>query len=59
MGDMRYADKILVENPEWKRQLRRPGCKWENNIKTDLREMRLRMWIGFIWLRTGTGSGHM
>jgi hypothetical protein len=32
-------------------------CGWENNFKTNLREKYGRVWIGLIWLRTGTGGG--
>jgi hypothetical protein len=28
----------MAGKPEGKRPHRRPGCKWENNIKMDLRE---------------------
>jgi hypothetical protein len=31
--------KALVENPEGKRPLGRPTCRWENNIKIDLKEI--------------------
>jgi hypothetical protein len=31
---------ILVGNPEGREPLRRPGRKWEDNIKKDLRETR-------------------
>jgi len=33
-----YIYKILVENPESKRPFRRPRCRWETNIRMDLRE---------------------
>jgi hypothetical protein len=39
MGEMRNAYKILVGKPERKRPLRRPGHRWEDNIKVDLREI--------------------
>jgi hypothetical protein len=39
MGEMRNAYKILVEKPEGKRPLRRPGCRWEDCIRLDLREL--------------------
>jgi hypothetical protein len=39
MGMKRTAYRILVENPEGKRPLGRPRCRWENNIKMDLREL--------------------
>ena len=34
----RYA-QVLVGKPEGKRQLGRPRCRWENNIKMDLQEV--------------------
>jgi hypothetical protein len=37
MGDMTNACKILVAKPEEKRPLRRPGRRWENNIRMHLR----------------------
>jgi hypothetical protein len=40
-GDVRSACKILVGKPEWKRPLRRPGCRWEDNIKIDL----MKVWM--------------
>jgi hypothetical protein len=30
---------ILVENPEGKRPLRVPGCRWVNNVKLNHREI--------------------
>jgi hypothetical protein len=41
MGEKRKAYRILVGTPEGKRQLGRPRCTrtWEDNIKTDLREI--------------------
>jgi hypothetical protein len=38
MGEMRNAYKILVGKPEEKRPLRRPGLRWEDNIKMGLKE---------------------
>jgi hypothetical protein len=38
MGKKRNAYMILVGKPEGKRPLGRPRCRWENNIKMDLRE---------------------
>jgi hypothetical protein len=39
MGQMRNMYKILVGKPEGKRLLGRPRCRWEFNIRMDLREM--------------------
>jgi hypothetical protein len=57
MGEVRGAYNILVGRPEGRRPLGRPRRRWEDNIKTDLREMCLGMWIGFIWLSIDTGGG--
>ena len=35
-GEKRNAYRILMEKPEGKRQLRRPGLEWQGNIKIDL-----------------------
>jgi hypothetical protein len=41
MGKKRNAYRILVEKPERKRPLRRPGSRWVDNIKMDFREIGL------------------
>jgi hypothetical protein len=46
----------LIGRPEGRRPLVRPRRRWEDNIKMDLREIGLGMWIGFIGLRIGTGG---
>ena len=38
-GDGRVVSRILVVKPERKRTLRRLRCRWEDNIKTNLREV--------------------
>jgi hypothetical protein len=35
----RGAYRVLVGRPEGKRPLGRPRCRWEDNIKMDLREI--------------------
>jgi hypothetical protein len=40
MGEVRDAYNILVGMPEGRRQLGRPRCRWEDNIKMDLGEIR-------------------
>jgi hypothetical protein len=37
MGDKKNAYRILVGKTEGRKSLRRPICKWEDNIKMDLR----------------------
>jgi hypothetical protein len=39
MGEVRGAYNILVGRPEGRRPLGRPRCRWEDNIKVDLREI--------------------
>jgi hypothetical protein len=46
-GAKRNAYRILVGEPEGKRPLGRPRCRWVNNIKTDLREIG---WDGMDWI---------
>jgi hypothetical protein len=47
MGERRNAYRILVGKSEGKRQLGRPRRRWEDNIRTDLREIG---WGGMDWL---------
>jgi hypothetical protein len=37
MKDKRNACKLLVGKPEGKRPIGRPGGRWVDNVKTDLR----------------------
>jgi hypothetical protein len=39
--------RVLVGKPEGKRPLERPRCRWEDNIKMDLREIE---WRGVDWI---------
>jgi hypothetical protein len=41
MGMMRYVFKILVENPERERLLRRPSYRLEYNIKAYPRKLEV------------------
>jgi hypothetical protein len=56
-GDRRGAYRVLVTRPEGKRQLSRPKCTWEDNIKMDRQEMGWGTGTGMIWLRLGTDGG--
>jgi hypothetical protein len=56
MGEVRGAYNILVGRPEGRRPLGNPRRRWEDNIKTNLREIGFGDWIGFIGLRIGTGG---
>jgi hypothetical protein len=47
MGEKRNTCRILVRKPEGKRRLGRPKSMWEDNSKTDLREIG---WDGIDWI---------
>ena len=49
-GESRCAYSNLVGKHEIRRPLGRPRCRWEDNIKMDLRDVGLGR-------RTGTGGG--
>jgi hypothetical protein len=58
VGEKRYAYSIVVGKPEGKRPLGRPGRRWVDNIKMDLRETGwggmkwksyLRKWISMVY----------
>jgi hypothetical protein len=39
IGEGRGEERVLVGRPEGKRPLGRPRCRWEDNVKMDLREI--------------------
>jgi len=48
MEEGRGVHRVLVGRPKGKRPLGRPRCKWEDNIKMDLREMGIH---GMNWIQ--------
>jgi hypothetical protein len=56
MGEERKLYKVLVRKPEEKRPLGRPRRRW---MVSDwiLQRLAWGVWIGFNWLRIGTGGG--
>jgi hypothetical protein len=59
MRESRDVYRVFMGNPEGQRPLRRPRRRWEDNIKMDLQEVGWETWTGLIWLRIGTGGGHL
>jgi len=59
MGEGRGVHRVLVGKIEGRRPLGRPRRRWEDNIKMDLQEVGWGAWTGLIWLRIGTGGGHL
>jgi hypothetical protein len=47
MGEKRNAYRIFMGKPEEKRPPGRPRCRWLDNIKMDLGEVR---WCGMDWI---------
>jgi len=57
MGKSRNVYKILIRKPEGKGALGRPGRRWEDNIRMDLRKMGWEGVDWIIWFRIGTSGG--
>jgi len=51
--------RFLVGKPMGKRPFGRLRRRWEFNIKVDLQPVGCGAWTGLIWLRVGTGGGHL
>jgi hypothetical protein len=58
MGVKRNAYRLLAGKPEGKRPLRRPRCRWVDNIRMDLGEVRWGDvdWIGLVQDRNRWGA---
>jgi hypothetical protein len=56
-GEERGVYRVLVGKPEGKRQMGRPRCRWEDNIKMDFRKLEGVVGTGWSWLRIGTDGG--
>jgi hypothetical protein len=48
MGEGRGVYRVLVGKPVGKRPLGRPRCRWEDNVRMDLQDVRCGRedWIG-------------
>jgi len=59
VGYRRGAYSFFVGKREEKSPLGRSRPRWEDNIEMDLQEVGWRRRTGLIWLRIGTGGGHL
>jgi hypothetical protein len=50
------AYEILVEIPEEKRQHGGLSCRWDDNIRMDLRKIEWEVVAGFVWPGIGTSD---
>jgi hypothetical protein len=48
MSDTRMVKKIFNCKPPTKRSQGRPKYRWEDNIKQDICEMKIRNWTGCV-----------
>jgi hypothetical protein len=55
-GGVRNAYRIIVGNPEEKRQIRRQRLRWEDNIIMDLRKIG---WEVVNWIHLAHDRDHM
>jgi hypothetical protein len=53
-GNSRHAYRVLVGNPEERRELGKHRRRWEIILKLMFKKWD-GIWIGLIWLRIGTG----
>ena len=59
MGERRGVYRVMVGKPEGKRPLGIPRRRWEIILRWIFRKWDVRVWTGSIWLRMGTGDGHL
>ena len=48
MGKRRSVYRFLVRKPDGKRPLGRPRCRWEDNIKMGLQELKWRTLVNAV-----------
>jgi len=59
LGKRRGVYRVLVGKLEGKRPVGRPRRRWGIMIRWISRKWDVGAWTGWIWLRTGTGGGHL
>jgi hypothetical protein len=56
IGQRRNVYMALMGKLEGEKTLRRPGHRWENNIKVNFKHVDGKMWAKFFWFRIGAGG---
>jgi len=58
-GEEERCITVFLGKPEGKRPLARHRRRWEDNPKMDLQEVGWEELTRLIWIRIGTGDGHL
>jgi hypothetical protein len=59
MGEGEVYTVFCVGKTDGKTFLGRPRPRWKGSINMDLQKWDVGVWTGLIWLRIGTGDGHL
>ena len=59
MGEIKGVYSVLLKKSERERPLGRPMRRWDDNIKMEIQEVGCGAWTRSMWLRIGTGGGHL
>ena len=59
MGESRGVHRGLVGKPEEKRHLEDPNVDGRIILRLIFRKWDVKSWTGLMWLRIGTGDGHL
>jgi len=60
LGESRGVFRVLVGSPEGNRTLKDPGIDGRIILlRWIVRKWDVKAWTGLMWLRIGTGGGHM
>jgi hypothetical protein len=59
MGESRGVYRVFVGKPEGKSHLEDPGIDGRIILRWIFRTWDVRAWTGSIWLKVGTGGGHL
>jgi len=59
MGEKRGVYRVLVGKTEGKSHLGDPSVDGKIILRWIFRKWDEVVWVGFIWLRIGTGGGHL
>jgi hypothetical protein len=52
---MTRIEDILFGKLEGGRQLGRPRPRWDDNIQKEFTKKKMRLWTGFMWLKSNGG----